>query len=256
MPEHSPESEPAPVALITGAAARIGASIARHLHQRGYRVIIHYHHSAQAAEALSSELNTQRPDSSSTSSADLSDIDEVEALAHRAIERWGQLDALVNNASSFYPTPLPHADQKQWQDLLGSNLKGPFFLCQATSKELMARRGAIVNISDIHAAQPLHKHSIYSIAKAGNVMLTKTMAQELAPHVRVNGIAPGAILWPENNPSENAEQIQAKILKAIPLQRMGSPEDIALLAAFLITNAHYMTGQTIAVDGGKHLANI
>lgn len=251
MPEQSP------VVLVTGAARRIGACIARRLQQNNFRVVIHYQRSANAANGLCQELNDHRADSACAIRADLSDIDGVKQLAAASIARWGRLDALVNNASSFYPTPLPTATEEQWHELMGSNLLGPYFLCQATGAELTLRHGAIVNIADIHARQPLYAHSIYCIAKAGNVMLTKTMARELAPHVRVNGIAPGVILWPEKAAIETAgkstDESQQNLIDKIPLHRMGQPEDIALLADFLITSASYITGQTIAVDGGKQL---
>ena len=242
-----------PVMLITGAARRIGACIAKRLHQSNFRVIIHYHHSSNDADLLSEELNSIRADSAYTVSANLGDIESVQNLARTSIDHWGRLDALVNNASSFYPTPLPTANEQQWQELIGSNLQGPFFLCQAVSKELTLRRGAIINIADIHARQPLRHHSIYCIAKAGNLMLTKIFAKELAPNVRVNGIAPGIILWPEDNTSADILDTQDIMLDKIPLKRMGNPEDIAQLACFLITDADYITGQTITVDGGKHL---
>lgn len=247
------KTDQAPVALITGAARRIGACIARRLHQSQYRIIIHYQHSAAEAEALSEELNNQRADSACAIRANLCDIPSVQALASSSVKHWGRLDALVNNASSFYPTPLPTANLDQWQELFGSNLQGPFFLCQALSKELVARRGSIINIADIHARQPLREHSIYCMAKAGNLMLTKTMAKELAPQVSVNGIAPGVILWPEHNTSPEAHISQQAVLQTIPLNRMGKPDDIAHLAHFLITSPGYISGQTIAVDGGKHL---
>ncbi len=245
MPDQSP------VVLITGAARRIGAAIATRLHARGYRVIIHYQNSADDAEQLCAEFNTLRADSAHSLQASLLDIDSVTQLAEASIAHWGQLNALVNNASSFYPTPLGTATSSQWEDLIGSNLKGPFFLCQALAEELKKHSGSIVNIADIHAHQPLSNHSIYCIAKAGNTMLTKSLAKDLAPNVRVNGIAPGVILWPENDAQKNDEQ--ELLLKMIPLQRMGSSEDIARLADFFITGASYITGQTIAVDGGKNL---
>ncbi|MBV1891798.1 MAG: pteridine reductase [Gammaproteobacteria bacterium] len=244
--------EQAPVVLITGAARRIGAAIATRLHGRGYRVIIHYQNSAADAEKLCEKLNTIRTDSAHSIQASLLDIDSLSQLAEASITHWGQLNALVNNASSFYPTPLATATNTQWDDLIGSNLKGPFFLCQALADELKMRCGSIVNIADIHAHQPLENHSIYCIAKAGNKMLTKTLAKDLAPNVRVNGIAPGVILWPENDTQEDGKQ--ELLIKTIPLQRMGNSEDIARLAEFFITGASYITGQTIAVDGGKHLA--
>ena len=244
--------EQAPVVLITGAARRIGAAIATRLHGRGYRVIIHYQNSAADAEKLCAKLNAIRVDSAHSLQASLLDIDSIAQMAEASIAHWGQLNALVNNASSFYPTPIATATNTQWDDLIGSNLKGPFFLCQALADELKKRCGSIVNIADIHAHQPLKDHSIYCIAKAGNKMLTKTLAKDLAPKARVNGIAPGVILWPENGAQKDDEQKQ--LIKTIPLQRMGSSDDIARLAEFFITSASYITGQTIAVDGGKHLA--
>ena len=245
MPDQSP------VVFITGAARRIGAAIATRLHGRGYRVIIHYQNSAADAERLCATFNSLRADSAHSLQANLLDIDSVQQLAKASIAHWGQLNALINNASSFYPTPLASAKNKQWDDLIGSNLKGPFFLCQALAEELKKRSGSIVNIADIHAHQPLKNHSIYCIAKAGNKMLTKSLAKDLAPNVRVNGIAPGVILWPENDMQKNDDQ--ELLIKTIPLQRMGNSEDIARLADFFITGASYITGQTIAVDGGKHL---
>lgn len=245
--------EQAPVVLITGAARRIGACMARHMHARNYRVIVHYHASDAAAKALSNELNAQRKNSACAIGADLGDVSSVTGLVKAGMAQWDRIDALINNASSFYPTPLPTVTEAQWHDLMASNVQGPFFLCQALSTELSKRRGAIVNIADIHARQPLARHSVYCIAKAGNLMLTKAFARELAPHVRVNGIAPGVILWPEQGTTENSEKIQKNIVAEIPLKRMGEPDDIARLAEFFITNASYITGQTVAVDGGKHL---
>ena len=244
--------EQAPVVLITGAARRIGTAIATRLHGRGYRVIIHYKNSAADAKKLCATLNAIRVDSAHSLQASLLDIDSITQMAEASIAHWGQLNALVNNASSFYPTPLTTATNTQWDDLIGSNLKGPFFLCQALADELKKRCGSIVNIADIHAHQPLKNHNIYCIAKAGNKMLTKTLAKDLAPKVRVNGIAPGVILWPENDTQKDDEQ--KLLINTIPLQRMGNSEDIARLAEFFITGASYITGQTIAVDGGKHLA--
>ncbi|MEZ0121959.1 MAG: pteridine reductase [Candidatus Reddybacter sp.] len=243
--------EQAPVALITGAARRIGAAIATRLHGCGYRVIIHYQNSAADAEKLCGKLNTSRTDSAYALQASLLDIDSVQQLAEASVAHWGQLNALVNNASSFYPTPLPKATNTQWDELIGSNLKGPFFLCQALADELKKSYGSIVNIADIHAHQPLKNHSIYCIAKAGNKMLTKTLAKDLAPKIRVNGIAPGVILWPENDHQNNDQQ--KELIKTIPLNRIGNSDDIARLVEFLITSASYITGQTIAIDGGKHL---
>ncbi len=239
------------VALITGAAHRVGAAIARELHRAGMRVVIHYRRSRAAAEALCAELEGRRPDSAVALAADLLDADQRRRLVAEAVARWGRLDALVNNASTFYPTPLASADEAQWEDLLGSNLKAPFFLAQAAADELSATAGAIVNIVDVHAERPLKGHPIYSIAKAGLVMLTKSLARELAPRVRVNAVAPGAILWPER-PLSEADR--AQILDRIALKRQGRPEDVARAVRFLILEADYTTGQVLAVDGGRSLS--
>ncbi|WIO74941.1 pteridine reductase [Porticoccaceae bacterium LTM1] len=239
-----------PVALITGAARRIGACIAETLHRDGYNLILHYRGSASEANALAKKLNAVRTNSVATLQADLTDISSVQQLADASKNQWQRLDLLVNNASSFYPTPLREANLEQWDNLIGSNLKGPFFLCQALAEPLREHRGCIINIADIHGDQPLAEHSIYCIAKAGNRMMTKTLAKELAPDVRVNGIAPGAIMWPENA-AELTEQQKQKILAKVPLNRPGSPEDIAQAVRFLARSASYITGQVISVDGGR-----
>ncbi|MFP5414877.1 MAG: pteridine reductase [Gammaproteobacteria bacterium] len=243
----------APVALITGAARRIGAAIARELHGVGFRVLIHCRESLAPAQDLCAQLQSMRADSAAVLSADLADLAQVRQLASDAANRWGRLDALVNNASAFYPTPLAEADVAQWDDLMASNLKAPFFLCRDLAPALAQTGGAIVNIADIHGLRPLPEHAIYSIAKAGNMMLTRVMARELAPRVRVNGIAPGAILWPEN-PASADIVAQQKILHSIALGRLGAVEDIARVTRFLLTAATYITGQVIAVDGGARLA--
>lgn len=247
----------APVALITGAARRIGAAIARELHGAGFRVLIHCRESLAPAQELCAQLLALRADSAAVLTAELADFAQVRELAAAAAAHWGRLDALVNNASSFYPTPLADADAAQWDNLMASNLQAPFFLCRDLAPALARTGGAIVNIADIHGMRPLPQHAIYCIAKAGNLMLTRVMAQELAPRVRVNGIAPGAILWPENPPSASASasaSAQQKILDAVPLGRLGMVEDIARLSRFLLTSASYVTGQVIAVDGGARLA--
>jgi pteridine reductase len=194
-----------------------------------------------------------RADSAAVLSAELADLAQVRQLASAAVSRWGRLDALVNNASAFYPTPLAAADVAQWDDLMASNLKAPFFLCRDLAPALAQTGGAIVNIADIHGLRPLPEHAIYSIAKAGNMMLTRVMARELAPRVRVNGIAPGAILWPEH-PASADVLVQQKILRTIAPGRLGAVEDIARVTRFLLTAATYVTGQVIAVDGGARLA--
>ncbi|UTF59786.1 pteridine reductase [Gilvimarinus sp. DA14] len=240
------------VALITGGARRIGAAIASHLHQQGWNLIIHCRQSVTEAEALAEHLNAQRDNSVCTVRADLAKMPELKALAETACSSWGRLDALINNASSFYPTALASASEHQWDDLFASNLKAPFFLSQKLSQALQQTEGCIINIADIHAERPLKNHSIYCMAKAGNVMLTKTLARELAPEVRVNGIAPGAIAWPEDD-AALSDKAQQSILEKTALQRSGEPADIARTVAFLLTEAPYITGQIIAVDGGRSL---
>lgn len=236
------------VALVTGASRRIGAAIVRGLHAAGYRVLLHYHRSADEARQLAEELNAERPGSVVTQQADLDDTAALSGLVNQAINAWGHLDALVNNASTFYPTPLGTVTESQWDALLGSNLKAPFFLCQAAAPQLARRQGAIVNLVDVYAERPLKGYPVYSIAKAGLAALTRSLAVELAPDVRVNGVSPGAILWPEQT---DGGQTQADILARIPLARSGSPTDIAGAVRFLLEGAPYITGQIIAVDGGR-----
>lgn len=236
------------VALITSAAHRIGASIARQLHHAGMRLVLHYRSSEQAATSLQRELEALRPDSVTIQQADLLDPDALSGLVESAHQAWGRLDALINNASTFYPTPLDSVTQEQWKDLMGTNLRAPFFLAQAAAPKLRQHHGAIVNIVDIHADRPLPQHSAYNIAKAGLVMLTKTVAVELGPEVRVNAVAPGAILWPERGLDEaQRRQIVDKTL----LKRQGSPRDIARTVLFLLRDASYMSGQVLTVDGGR-----
>ncbi|MFV8781071.1 pteridine reductase [Microbulbifer sp. SA54] len=238
-----------PTALITGAAARLGRAIAEELH-RDHNIIIHYRHSADAAHSLVESLNARRHRSAIALQSDLSSAAECEALANTALDAFGGLDVLVNNASAFFPTPIGTANEEHWDTLVGSNLKTPFFLCQALAPSLKAHNGCIVNLADIHAEKPMPQHTVYCAAKAGLVMLTKSLARELAPEVRVNAIAPGAILWPEQeNEGYNKEQILARI----PLGRSGDPRDIASTARFLVSYAPYITGQVLAVDGGRSL---
>ncbi|WP_193166113.1 pteridine reductase [Microbulbifer hainanensis] len=236
-------------ALITGAAARLGRAIARELH-RDHRVIIHYRSSATAAEQLADELNRLRPDSAITLQSDLSSAAECEQLAQRATAHWGGIEVLVNNASAFYPTPIGSADEKDWDELFGSNLKAPFFLSQALAPSLARDNGSIINMVDIHAERPMPQHTLYCAAKAGLVMLTKSLALELAPNVRVNAVAPGAILWPEQEDVDS--DTRARILNRIPLARTGSESDIARTVRFL-ADPSYINGQVIAVDGGRNL---
>ena len=238
-----------PVALVTGSAKRLGKQIICRLHQAGYRVIIHFNHSADAASSLADSLNQQRPNSAITLQANLLDNKAVAQLGTAALSCFGRLDVLVNNASSFYPTPLASATLENWDDLFGSNVKAPYFLAQALAPALSNNNGCIINMVDIHASQPLQDHSIYCMAKAALLMMTKSLARELAPTIRVNGIAPGAILWPSQ---QLAEADKAEILQQIPLQRTGTPDDIANTVLFLLQSP-YISGQIIAVDGGRSL---
>ena len=238
------------VALITGAARRIGAAIATRLHQSGANVAIHYRGSADEAAALADELNAQRPNSASIFAADLTDLASLRGLVDSVHEWHERLDILVNNASSFYPTPVGEINEDHWDDLLGSNLKAPLFLSQAAAPSLRAANGVIINIVDVHAQRPLRDHAVYGIAKAGLAMLTRSLAKDLAPAVRVNGVSPGAILWPENEMSEETKDV---ILAQVPLERAGDPDDIAGCVLYLARDASYVTGEIIAVDGGRSI---
>lgn len=238
------------VVLITGAAHRIGAATAHLLHSAGANIVLHYRQSRAAAEALQNELQAQRPASVALVQGDLLNTARLGGVVQEAQAVWGRLDALINNASTFYPTPIGTISEAHWDDLLGSNLKAPLFLSQAAAPFLKQSRGCIVNIVDIHAERPLREHPVYSVAKAGLAMLTKSLACELGPEVRVNAIAPGAILWPE---SEMDDATKAKILDRTFLKRQGSPEDIARAALFLIRDADYTSGQILNVDGGRSL---
>ncbi|SHF70238.1 pteridine reductase [Microbulbifer donghaiensis] len=237
-------------ALITGAAARLGRAIARELH-RDHRVIIHYRSSAAAAQQLVDELNAIRPGSAVALHSDLVSAADCARLAEQAAQQWGGVDVLVNNASAFFPTPVGSATEEHWDQLIGSNLKAPFFLSQALAQSLAQGSGCIVNMADIHAERPMPRHPIYCAAKAGLVMLTKSLALELAPQVRVNAVAPGAILWPEQQTVDDTSK--AKVLERIPLARTGGAEDIARTVRFLVSDAPYISGQVIAVDGGRNL---
>ncbi len=236
-------------ALITGAAQRIGAEIARVLHEDGMDLLLHYRTSGTAAEALQRELEGRRADSVRLVRADLLNTAELPGMVREAADWRGRLDLLVNNASSFYPTPMSEATELQWEELMGGNLKTPFFLAQAAAPLLRSSGGAIINLVDIHSERPLKSYPIYSMAKAGNAMMVKSLARELGPEIRVNGVAPGVILWPEEGLS--SEEAQTNILTRIPLKRPGTPADIARTVLFLARNADYITGQIIAVDGGR-----
>jgi pteridine reductase len=238
------------VVLVTGGAKRVGAAICRRLHAAGAKIAIHYRSSRQEALALQDELNALRPESAAVFQADLLELEALPEMFQEVLLKFRQLDALVNNASSFYATPLADIDEQQWQDLLGTNLKAPLFLAQAAAAELRRHRGCIVNIADIHAERPMHGHLLYSTAKAGLVALTKALAQEMAPHVRVNAVAPGVIVWPETEVWLDEEE-RRKIIAHTLLKREGEPDDIARTVAFLIQDAPYITGQIISVDGGR-----
>ena len=238
-------------ALVTGAANRLGAQIARTLHQNGANLIIHYRASSTAAQSLVAELNQLRKNSAIALSAELSSVAELEKLAAQACSAFDGLDILVNNASSFYPTRFGQIDQQAWDDLLASNYKAPLFLSQACYPALQHSSGCIINMVDIYASLPLNQHSVYCSAKAANQMLVKSLARELAPEVRVNGIAPGAILWPGGDEAISAKRQQA-ILDQVPLKRCGTPQSIADTALFLATS-DYITGEIIHVDGGRLL---
>ena len=238
------------VVLITGAARRIGAAIATTLHRNGANIAVHYRKSSADAEALVDRLNAERPDSAALFQADLNDVEALPSLVEKVIAWHGTLDVLVNNASSFYPTPPGEITQANWDDLVGSNLKAPLFLSQAALPALREARGAIINLIDVHAQRPLRNHAVYGSAKAGLAMLTRSLAKDLAPEVRVNGVSPGAILWPENGMDDATRE---SILKQIPLARAGQPADIAGCVLYLVKDATYVTGQIIAVDGGRSI---
>jgi pteridine reductase len=236
-----------PTVLITGAAKRIGAVIARNLHDCGMTIIVHYNHSATEAQALVTDLNHLRENSAHLLQADLLDVNGYDSLITRAVGFTGRLDVLINNASMFYPTPVGKTTQQQWMELMGTNLTAPYFLSQAAIRYLEQTAGCIINITDIHGARPLKDHPVYSTAKAGLIMLTRALAKELGPAIRVNAVSPGAILWPEGLPDNKKEKILSRTL----MKRMGTPEEIAGTVRFLVRDATYITGQVIVVDGGR-----
>jgi pteridine reductase len=237
--------------LITGGARRVGAAIARTLHGAGANLVIHYRKSATEAGALADELNAARAKSTQIFQADLLDLGKLPALVEFAVRSFGALDVLVNNASTFYPTKIGEITPKAWDDLMGSNLKAPLFLSQAAAPALKKSSGLIINIVDIHALRPLRDYTVYCTAKAGLHMLTRSLAKELGPEVRVNGISPGPVLWPEQGGDESARK---KIIQRTILQKMGTPEDIARTALFFAASAPFITGQILAVDGGRSVA--
>ena len=239
------------VALVTGAARRIGAQIAKTLHQAGYNVVLHCRLSRTVADALAEELNHARADSACVLRADLRRLDELEKLAEASMARWRRLDVLVNNASMFRATALDTLDETAFDEMIGVNLKAPLFLATRLAPELRRRNGCIVNLTDVYAARPLRRHPVYCAAKAGHSMLTRSLARELAPEARCNAVAPGAILWP---PGAADEGRRAEIMRRTALGRTGEPEDVARAVLYLVTAA-YVTGQTITVDGGRTLGS-
>jgi Dehydrogenases with different specificities (related to short-chain alcohol dehydrogenases) len=240
------------VVLITGGAKRVGAATCRRLHSAGANLMLHYRVSAGEARLLQAELNHQRKDSVALIQADLLDIAKLPAMVEQTVQSFGRLDALVNNASSFFQTPVGEITAAAWEDLIGTNLRAPLFLSQAAAPALKKSLGAIVNITDIHAERPLKNYVVYSVAKAGLVGLTRSLARELAPEVRVNAVAPGPILWPDDESFD--ELSRQRIISHTPLKREGTPEDIAKAVHFLLAEATYVTGETINVDGGRHVA--
>lgn len=240
-----------PVALITGAGKRVGAVIARTLHTAGYDLALHYRRSAAEAELLASSLERQRSDSTYLVQAELADLDALPDMIERVLTRYGRLDALINNASAFYPTPVGSATPAQWNELFASNAQAPFFLAQAALPALREARGAIVNLVDIYAERPLARHPLYGMAKAALAAMTRSLALDLGPDIRVNGVAPGAVMWPSDGKPYDDQQA---MLARTPLQRAGSPEDVAGAVLWLLRDASFVTGQIIRVDGGRTLS--
>jgi pteridine reductase len=241
------------VVLITGGAKRVGAAICRRMHASGAKLMLHYRASAGEARLLQAELNGVRADSVALIQADLLDLAKLESLVDQTVMRFGRLDALVNNASSFFSTPVGEIQPAQWDDLMGTNVRAPLFLSQAAAPALKKSQGSIVNISDIHAERPLRNFVVYSVAKAALTGLTRSLARELAPDVRVNAIAPGPILWPDGDDAFD-EVSRQRVISHTPLKREGTPDDIARAVHFLIADAPYVTGETLNVDGGRHVA--
>ena len=250
MEEIPPVTLAGRTALVTGGGRRIGAAICQALHEQSMRVAIHYRGSADEADALAATLNGVSPDSARTFQADLLDPGAPARLVDDVIGWSGSLDALVNNASTFYPTPIGEITDEAWTDLVGSNLRVPVFLSQAAAPHLQRTSGSIVNIVDIHATRPLRDHHVYGAAKAGLAMFTRSLAKDLAPDVRVNGVSPGAIAWPEDGMTED---VKSQIVGEIPLGRTGSPQDIANAVVFLVRDATYSSGQIMAIDGGRSI---
>jgi len=242
--------EQRPVALITGAAKRVGAQIARTLHAAGYDLALHYRRSRSEMDALCAELETARAGSTSSIAGELGDTGQLPTIIDQCVARFGRLDALINNASAFFPTPVGTVTAAQWDELFASNARAPFFLAQAAAPQLRSTQGSIVNMIDIYAERPLAQHPVYCMAKAALAMMTLSLAKELAPAVRVNGVAPGAVLWPE---SGKAYTDQQELIARTPLQRAGTPEDVAAAVLFLVRDAKFTTAQILRVDGGRAL---
>jgi pteridine reductase len=246
-----PESLSGKVVLVTGGAKRVGAAIVRRLHREGASVMLHYRGSEREANALRTELNAARANSVALVQADLLDLAGLSEIVRNAVNRFDRIDALVNNASAFFPTPVGEMTPATWESLIGANLRAPLFLSQAAAPHLKKTNGAIVNITDIHAERPLKNYVIYSIAKAGLAGLTRSLARELGPEVRVNGVAPGPIAWPEDGSFD--EVARQRVISNTILRRTGDPDDVARAVYYLIAEAPYVTGQIIAVDGGRSI---
>lgn len=240
------------VVLITGGAKRVGSSICRLLHGGGAKLMIHYRNSVGEARALQSELNLQRPNSAAIIQGDLHNLAVLPSLIQETVSHFGHLDVLINNASSYYATEIGEIGDDQWEDLIGTNLKAPLFLAQAAAHELCKQQGCIINITDMHVERPKKGYVVYSVAKAGLVTLTKSLAQELGPDIRVNAVAPGPVLWPEDNPQFD-EVYRQRVISQTLLKRIGEGDDVAKAVRFLIQDAPFITGQVIAVDGGRSL---
>jgi pteridine reductase len=236
--------------LITGAARRVGAEITRVLHAAGANVLLHYRSSAEYAVALEGELNALRPGSAKSVECDLLDVTQFPGLIEAALQAFGALDVLINNASTFYPTPVGDITEIDWDDLLGTNLKAPLFLAQAANAALRERAGLVLNVADIHGLRPLRRYPVYSIAKAGLIMLTKSLAREMGPHVRVNAVAPGPVMWPADGLDK---ELQEKIIRRTALKRPGSALEVAHACLYFVSDAPYVTGQVLAVDGGRSI---
>lgn len=246
------ENQDSKVVLITGGAKRVGAAICRELHAQGAQLMIHYNQSQAEARALQAEFNLQRPNSAAIIQGDLLNAAIVSSLVNETIRHFGRLDVLINNASSYYATEIGQINEENWADLIGSNLKAPMFLAQAAAPELRKQAGTIVNITDMHIERPKKGYVVYSVAKAGLVTLTKSLALELSPEVRVNAVAPGPVQWPENNPQFD-EVYRQRVISQTLLKRIGNPTDIAKAVKFLVYDAPYVTGHVLAVDGGRSL---